>query len=239
MKQILILLTVIAASFAACENGPFDCIDGDGKLVRETRFPGVFNSLKLSSDFNVFVIEGSSSEILIEAEQSLMSYIDLKKSGNRITIKERDNRCLRNTLPINIYVTTTGLSKIECSGSGFIQVDSLGAGSMELRLSGSGDIDVLYLDCDDVEAELSGSGDLYIQGDGRKASLEITGSGQITALDFPLQECLARITGSGDMHVDVSQVLEARISGSGNVYYRGNPATIIRDITGSGSLIKI
>jgi hypothetical protein len=52
-----------------------------------------------------------------------------------------------------------------------------------------------------------------------------------------VKEADVEITGSGDAHLQVANLLKARISGSGEVYYKGNPQLDTK-ITGSGKVIK-
>ncbi|MFM7859228.1 MAG: GIN domain-containing protein [Flammeovirgaceae bacterium] len=47
------------------------------------------------------------------------------------------------------------------------------------------------------------------------------------------------IAGSGNITIAVSGSLNANIVGSGNIYYQGNPADIVVNVTGSGKVIKL
>jgi len=46
------------------------------------------------------------------------------------------------------------------------------------------------------------------------------------------------VSGSGTARVDVAQKLKARVSGSGDVYYEGDPV-VDGDVSGSGKILKI
>jgi hypothetical protein len=48
-----------------------------------------------------------------------------------------------------------------------------------------------------------------------------------------------RISGSGNASVWANESIEAKISGSGDIDYRGNPNKEITKISGSGSINKV
>jgi hypothetical protein len=54
-----------------------------------------------------------------------------------------------------------------------------------------------------------------------------------------VNSCDIRISGSGDVEVNVKESLEANISGSGSVTYRGNPAHVNSHSSGSGKVRKM
>ena len=68
--------------------------------------------------------------------------------------------------------------------------------------------------------------------------VNIYASGSVKSFGFAAQQTVVNIEGSGNAEVTVLQNLNATIKGSGNVYYKGNPASINSKITGSGQVIK-
>ena len=61
----------------------------------------------------------------------------------------------------------------------------------------------------------------------------MAGSGDIEAYDLKAETAELKISGSGTIRASVEKELVARISGSGNIKYKGNPR--IEDIKVSGS----
>jgi len=66
----------------------------------------------------------------------------------------------------------------------------------------------------------------------------LTGSGSILAREFYTDNANVDLTGSGSVEVYTTDFLEVRLTGSGIVYYYGNPVNVVKEITGSGSVIK-
>jgi hypothetical protein len=48
----------------------------------------------------------------------------------------------------------------------------------------------------------------------------------------------ANVSGSADIKVTVSEMIQARVSGSGDISYRGNPKKIDTKSSGSGNITK-
>ena len=67
----------------------------------------------------------------------------------------------------------------------------------------------------------------------------ISGSGKVLAAELETNRCDVRITGSGDVEINVKDELDANITGSGSVSYRGNPKKVNTHSAGSGKVRKI
>jgi hypothetical protein len=153
---------------------------------------------------------------------------------------------------------TTGDLKLAVSGSGSLQIEASASGEIEANVSGSGRLQVGG-NCKSFESDVSGSGrvivnakidgaaDVEISGSGKieasgsaqsiKAS--ISGSGRVNASNLEVDKCTVRISGSGDVEIHVKSELDANISGSGTVSYKGNPSHVNGHSSGSGKVRKM
>lgn len=154
-------------------------------------------------------------------------------------------------------VKTTSLA-LSVSGSGSLQIVATVSGQMEANVSGSGRIDVKG-SCQDLESDISGSGkiladltiqnqaDIEISGSGKleasgtanEIKTSISGSGKVYASNLAVDKCEVRITGSGDVEINVKSELDANITGSGTVTYKGNPSHVNGHSSGSGKVRKM
>lgn len=147
---------------------------------------------------------------------------------------------------------------LNVSGSGSLKVDADVSGEMEADVSGSGNLFVKGR-CDSFDSDVSGSGkvnaavtvanraDFGVSGSGKveasgsAASVEvsISGSGKVLAADLQTNTCRVRISGSGDVEIAVKNEIDANITGSGSVRYRGEPGKVNSHASGSGSVRKM
>ncbi|HOX81476.1 MAG TPA: head GIN domain-containing protein [Chryseolinea sp.] len=153
---------------------------------------------------------------------------------------------------------TTGDLDLNVSGSGSLKIEVDASGDLEADVSGSGDID-LKGKCKSFNSDVSGSGkvmmsvsvsekaDFGVSGSGRimasgsaeKVKASISGSGKVLASDLVTNSCEVRISGSGDVEINVKTELDANISGSGTVSYKGNPSKVNSHSSGSGKVSKM
>jgi hypothetical protein len=142
------------------------------------------------------------------------------------------------------------------SGSGHIEVERIYSDEVSLVQSGSGTIDTgevsepeevtikhsssgnirsIITDGLNVNAILSGSGRIDLSGDVQKVDYTLNASGRIDALDLMSYDARTTSSGSGTIFVWATDYLEATVSGSGDILYKGEPQTSFR-VTGSGSI---
>lgn len=153
---------------------------------------------------------------------------------------------------------SAGDLKLAVSGSGSLQIEVASTGDIEANVSGSGRLQVGGT-CKGFESDVSGSGrvivnakieglaDMGISGSGKiEASgtaqaikATISGSGRVYASNLEVDKCTVRISGSGDVEINVKSELDANISGSGTVSYKGNPSHVNGHSSGSGKVRKM
>src|SRR5262249_14520299 len=132
---------------------------------------------------------------------------------------------VRSYEDITVNISVPSADYFRLSGSGNMDViGNVAANNLKVTLSGSGDIAVENaVVSDKIDADVSGSGNIRIMnGSAINEDLDISGSGNIELVDVQAQNGVTHISGSGDMKVVLSQSLDARISGSGSVFYHGN-----------------
>lgn len=122
-------------------------------------------------------------------------------------------------------------SNIQCSqvftanvaGSGDIECKQLKAADMDISVAGSGDLKIENALVTSANASVAGSGTVKISGNADKANYSVAGSGDLYANDFKVQNISASVAGSGDIKCHAVEHLEARVSGSGTIGYKGDP----------------
>ncbi len=89
---------------------------------------------------------------------------------------------------------------------------------------------------DVVKAEVSGSGKLGIKGYATSLDAVISGSGSLNAFNCPVEKAKVKVSGSGAAELNVTDNLEALVSGSGTVKHKGNTKNTVKKIYGTGSV---
>lgn len=231
-------------------------------MQTEIRDLATFNVLDASGSFDVILEKGSKTEVRVESEKIAPENIITAVENNTLKVYlKRNSTSWSYTGRIVVYVSYQNLEAIKSSGSGDVKCTSViegnnfrlnnsGSGDVWLKNiriksklnvsnSGSGDVHIERAECDDFYASLSGSGDLKIAtGNTEKASFSTNGSGDVSAIGLLAKTVTANTSGSGDVSVFASENLDAKISGSGDITYKGSASNVSKRKTGSGDVYK-
>jgi hypothetical protein len=215
-------------------------VEGNKEVTNKTRSVANYDQISVTGMMEVQLIAGSEGKIEIEAESNLMEFIETEVSNGhlRITIQKGVNIAPSKNYPIRIVVPFETLGALTLTGSGHIRnSDVIKAREFKINVTGSGNMN-LNLITENLESTITGSGDLKLKGTSGEFKCKVTGSGDVFAYDLKAFKVDASVTGSGDVEVSVENELNAKISGSGDIKYRGNPDKQNFKTSGSGSVSK-
>lgn len=236
MKNLILVFGLVAlfSYQAQAQNWWKSGISGEGPIVKRTLDLSSFNKVVLTNNANVYLRQGSSQSVEVEAQQNIIDNLVTEVSDG--TWKIRFDDPVRRSEGITVYITIPTLEAVRISGSGNLKGENTFTGINELgvSISGSGNIS-LEVEANIVDTHISGSGDIRLAGRTDKHGISISGSGDVEAYNLSSGACKVRISGSGDCEVEVQDDLEVRISGSGDVNYKGRPRISSR-ISGSGDI---
>jgi len=231
MKHLTLAIATLSIGlvFTSCKKE----IKGSGHYVTQTRTIANFDKVSSSGDFTVILVEDSISRIELNGEDNILPEIETKVTGNELGIYFDNYHYSYDHAGVTITVYNPSFKGINLSGSGKISNDNiLKSGNLDVNLSGSGEID-LILNNSLLTSTISGSGNIDLQGETSHAIHTISGSGNLNAYNMVSTDASTTISGSGTCRVNVLNQLNVAISGSGSVFYIGNP-NIITNISGSG-----
>lgn len=125
--------------------------------------------------------------------------------------------------------------ELDINGSGDADFDGV-KGVFNLSINGSGDVNARGLQLETCVVKSMGSGDVEISGNCVDLTITQMGSGDINAYGLKTVNAIASNMGSGDMLLTVVESLQAKLMGSGDLTYSGNPAKLKVSANGSGEV---
>ncbi|MFH6604935.1 head GIN domain-containing protein [Maribacter algicola] len=216
-------------------------VKGNGNVVTIERSVGDYDGIGVSGWFDVELVDGNEGELTLRGEENLLEHIVTEVKNGKLSIKVEKGYNLKPTSwneGIMITVPVESVNSIALSGSGdIVGKKTLKAGDFKTAMSGSGDI-TLDVDVSSISASMSGSGDITLSGNTGDFDATISGSGDIKAYDLDADNVDATVSGSADIKVTARKMLRARVSGSGDISYRGNPEKVDTKTSGSGDISK-
>lgn len=240
MKKLITL--GLALSMVAITNAQWGKrVKGNGNVVTIERSVGDYDAVALAGWFDVELVDGNEGEITLKGESNLLEYIKTEVKNGKLIVKAEKGVNLRpSNWNSGIYITVPveTINSVTLSGSGdIVSKTTLKSDDFATRISGSGDI-TLDIEAENVEATLSGSGDINLEGRATNLDIQVSGSGDIKAYELDAEFATVQVSGSADVKVTVNQSIDARVSGSGDITYRGNPKKIKSKSSGAGDISK-
>ncbi|RPD41631.1 head GIN domain-containing protein [Chitinophaga barathri] len=224
-------LIAISGSLLAQER-----VSGNGTLKKEQRTAsGAFSEISTAGKFKIFLKQGNSHSIELEADENILPYIETEVKGDELELKFKKGYNINPSKPITVWLTLAKFEEINASGQVELVSDGAFKGS-KLEANFSGRVDAkLNLQYDKLEVAMSGSGKMKLDGRADDTEISVSGSGEIDAPEMQSQNMEIHISGSGNANVNVSQKLEIAISGSGSVNYKG-AASVEQAVSGKGKV---
>lgn len=243
MKKLLSILFATAL-FAPTINAVAGTIDSTSSsaFFQDQRDVKNFNGVVAGGPIEVIVTIGTTEGLKFEGDADAIATLTSEVKGGILIIKPKTSWTSwahkYENKKIIAYVSAKDITSLTMSGNGSIKVKgTVMAEELTTTLSGSGSI-VAKIDADKLTSVISGSGTLDLTGKADKANVTLSGSGKFNAKTIELNDLDTRISGSGSVNVKVEGNIKALISGSGHVYYSGNPG-IEQRVIGSGGVSKI
>ena len=204
--------------------------------ISENRDVGKFHSLEFRGHGVVYLSAGNDYELQLEGEEALLSDYDTVVESGRLTIKSDSWLKFWRKKPITVYVNMPRVRKLAVAGPGSIFSEStVYSDRLILELTGSGEME-LDVETPQLESIISGSGEIRLRGAAKLLRHTISGSGDLKAFDLETETSEIKITGSGNCELSAARRLNVLISGSGTVFYRGDPQTVSQEVSGSGKV---
>ncbi len=191
-------------------------VEGSGVSKTENREPGIFKKINLDISADVDARKGDKARVRITADDNILPLISTEVKNGILTISSKKSYAAK--VSIRIQIQAPEITQVILSGSGNIFLDSVSDKELSLIISGTGDIRAVG-SVDDLVSKVEGSGNLKLKG-------------------LKAKNCEISIDGSGDAEVFVTGSLDARISGSGDITYYGNPKKVGHKIHGVGDITR-
>lgn len=213
-------------------------VRGNGDYITQNRSVGSYDQISVTGSFEVNLVSGAEGSLEVQAESNLMEHLITEVKGGHLKISvERGYELVASRrMPIKIEVPVEHIKGLTLTGSGdVIGRSQLQADDFEVKLTGSGDIE-LKLEAQRIRGRVTGSGDIVLKGSTLDLECEVTGSGDFQASELKAQKVMASVAGSGDIEIHATDELQAKVQGSGDISYRGNPKKQNFKTFGSGSI---
>lgn len=192
-------------------------LKGSGVIQTESREVSGFQAISLNSQGKVTVRQSGKESLTISAEDNLLPHLVSRVSNGTLVLDTESGINLRPTKPIEYMVEVISLEN--------------------LRISGVGNLECTDLNSPKLSVLLSGVGNLTIQGSVDVLDLKVSGVGSFKGSELQTKKATVKNSGVGNAVVNVSDQLDATVSGVGTIEFLGNPS-VNQSVSGIGRIRK-
>ncbi|MFA7115956.1 MAG: head GIN domain-containing protein [Bacteroidales bacterium] len=245
MKKCLLFFLIICTSVVL-----------SAKDITKTVKDGSFNSIDISSKYEVTLVKSHTNKVEISCDEDLMKYakisirnnvlhLDFKQMGLSRRIKN-----LFNDSDVKAIIYINNIESIKMSGAtSLTSDDTFKVSYFKLSMSGASDIDNLILIADKIDMKCSGACDTYLNlnadevnidgsgacsikivGEAKDAELDVSGAVSVRAYNFIVDDFSAEISGASSARIFVNKKLAIDVSGASNLYYKTNNENLLLNI---------
>lgn len=244
MKKINILAVLLIALLLSSCSDICDCFHGTGDVITEERALGNITGIHLTNDVDVIIYESNFPKIRVTAGDKLIKDVNTSERGGILYI-QNDNKCnwvrkFNPTLTVEVWTNNIRSIYADNSSGDITCVDTIHVS--DFRIDAFNSLGTFRLKINTGVATLAinnGPCDMYVEGFAGTQYNYNAGFGVLNCEKLFGENNYVHNKGTNQIYVNSNSVLEVTIGYIGNVYYKGNPATIKKIITGSGKLIKI
>lgn len=209
------LLLTGCGHFEIIHNLEDETVTGSGVMKTETRSASGFSRIQLKAVGDVTVRQTGHESLKIEAEDNILPLLETKVVKGTLELGMKQGYNLRKHKPIRFTVEVRSLEGISLTGAGNISVANIRGAKLA--------------------AALTGSGNIRLQGKAEDLTVSLAGAGNYEGSGFSTRRAKVTLSGTGDAQVNVSEELDARVSGVGSITYAGSPK-VHKSVTGVGSV---
>ena len=213
---------------------------GSGTMKTETRKVESFHAVEVSYPAQVFITQGGSESLKIEAEDNILPGLQTRVRNNRLEIfyKVEEGKAVRPTKPVKITIVVKDLDEVDFESAGKLDIEGIETDSLTVSVSGAGDLKLKEIAVKDLSVNLSGAGSMSASGSADDLSLNISGFGSFNGKELHGKTADVDLSGAGSATVWVDERLDAGISGAGSINYYGSP-DVNKNVSGVGGVTQL
>lgn len=200
----------------ACNSGTtFPAVTGSGVIVTDERYVTGFDAISFSGVGSVTIRQGDNESLTVTADDNILPLLRTEVEGTTLQIDSKDNTSMSPSQEIEYVIELRELNSVTVSGVGSVTASEIDGGYLMVALQGTGNI------------TLSGTVETL--------DLTLSGTGEFNGEDLQTSTATVSLSGTGNAVVNVSDELDATVTGTGSVEYIGDP-TVKERVSGTGSV---
>jgi Putative auto-transporter adhesin, head GIN domain len=212
MKK-LALLALFVVFATGCIHGHYAEISGSGKRELQKRNVAPFTSISTEGAFTIEVTCQKDVSLEVEGDDNVLEFVTSDVSGNILRLKNTKNYSTKE--PVKFKISVPNLEGLSVNGAGHIEIKNLNN--------------------DKFEIDTNGAPTIVASGNTKVIDVGANGAGKIDASKLHASRGVVDSRGVSRIDLDVTDQLDATVSGPSTVTYKGDPV-VNKTIHGPGKI---
>lgn len=228
---IFLILIILTFSFSAQASNE--------KAGKQNRKTASFHGISVSSGIDLYLTQGNSEDVVIEADPDIIDDIITEVSNGvlHIYMKKKINWVWNEDRAA--YVTFDDLTQLDVSAGADVESENaFRLDELKISVSSGADLEIDDLTAESVWLDTSSGSDAEISGNVKNFEASSSSGSDISCSDFVAQICRVSVSSGADAEVHVTESLHASASSGGDVRYKGNPEEKDINESSGGDVIR-
>ncbi|OBX27078.1 putative autotransporter adhesin-like protein [Gelidibacter algens] len=221
----IIVTSILSLSLFSCNFDYNFGVKGNGNVTTEERtIEGTFDHIEVSRGLDVYLTQGDTESLTVQADENLHDIIITKVEGNTLKIYADENISYSEAQKVKVSFKT--IRKISAaSGSDVYGTNTISSVDLELDTASGSDMD-LEVKVSNLVCNAASGSDLKLKGAADTLVANASSGSDINATDLMTLVTNAKASSGADIKVNASKELTAKTSSGGDITFAGNPEKI-------------
>jgi len=221
----------------ACTVSAASClaqINGNGKVVKETRQLSGFKAISVKTAINLLVSQGAEEKVVVETDENILPYLMTIVKDGKLDIFIKGN--VNNSKEMKVYVTVKQLNELDASSAAKVKSEGK-LESEDLRISASsGSAVEIGVICKNLEIKSSSGSASVLTGSATSLRAESSSGSALVTSDLKAEKGELDASSGAALVVHVTREVRAHASSGGQISISGNPSSRDTDSSSGGSV---
>ena len=233
----IIVTALLGALLTSCNFDMNLGVKGNGNVITTDReLNGDFNAIEVSRGLDVFLTQGETEGIRVQADENLQEIIVVEIENGVLSIYADEN--IGSAASKKVMVNFKDIDRISTSsGSDVISTNVISVDELEIYTSSGSDVE-LEVEVESLICESSSGSDIKLSGSTNTFRADASSGSDIKAAKLKALKTKAQANSGADITVNTSKELTANASSGGDIKYYGNPDKVKKNDGPSGSIKK-
>lgn len=201
-----------------------------------------FRAIELNGYAKIYLKQDSVYSVVAKGNSEALRTVKIGMEDGKLIIDRTGTFNIfdgEESEEVSIYISMPNLDKLEASGVGEIQSQTVFKQTTPLAIDISGACNVdMHVEVPSCSVESSGVGSVKLIGNAPALDIDISGAGNVNAVECIADSVIVETSGAGEAKVFAAKYLNVDASGAGNIEYKGNPA-LVQEVSGAADVKQI